>query len=269
MDEATAAVSWGPDRIDLFWVDAAGALVHRASAWRRLGCARVARRHAGFGAGRDGLGRRSAPGLRRSSPTAQLWNRYWDGEAWHPWESLGGELHWHPGRILVGRRSHRRLGARHGRHDLAPLVGRHALGRVGAPPPLIVGGRGPASAHRTDDRVDRIRGVGEERVGSPRSGRKYVTAIVGVQRQRGLVRRAGRFAAARRRCRPTSVKLVSVSGVDRDQRVEIAARRVDRDRHRRCLRSRTRASDPFGRRSPKDTSCSALLAPMPCPCSGH
>ena len=22
----------------------------------------------------------------------QLWNRYWDGEAWHPWESLGGSL---------------------------------------------------------------------------------------------------------------------------------------------------------------------------------
>ena len=31
MDEATAAVSWGPDRIDLFWVDTAGALIHRAS----------------------------------------------------------------------------------------------------------------------------------------------------------------------------------------------------------------------------------------------
>lgn len=22
----------------------------------------------------------------------QLWNRYWDGERWHPWESLGGAL---------------------------------------------------------------------------------------------------------------------------------------------------------------------------------
>jgi hypothetical protein len=21
-----------------------------------------------------------------------LWNRYWDGAAWHAWESLGGEL---------------------------------------------------------------------------------------------------------------------------------------------------------------------------------
>ena len=25
-------------------------------------------------------------------PDGQLWNRYWDGEAWHPWETLGGEL---------------------------------------------------------------------------------------------------------------------------------------------------------------------------------
>ena len=22
----------------------------------------------------------------------QLWDRYWDGNIWHPWESLGGEL---------------------------------------------------------------------------------------------------------------------------------------------------------------------------------
>jgi len=22
----------------------------------------------------------------------QLWDRYWDGAAWHAWESLGGEL---------------------------------------------------------------------------------------------------------------------------------------------------------------------------------
>jgi hypothetical protein len=22
----------------------------------------------------------------------QLWDRYWDGTTWHPWESLGGEL---------------------------------------------------------------------------------------------------------------------------------------------------------------------------------
>ena len=22
----------------------------------------------------------------------QLWNRYWDGEAWHQWEPMGGDL---------------------------------------------------------------------------------------------------------------------------------------------------------------------------------
>jgi hypothetical protein len=22
----------------------------------------------------------------------ELWDRYWDGRAWHPWESLGGAL---------------------------------------------------------------------------------------------------------------------------------------------------------------------------------
>jgi hypothetical protein len=25
-------------------------------------------------------------------PDGAMWNRYWDGAAWHPWESLGGEL---------------------------------------------------------------------------------------------------------------------------------------------------------------------------------
>ena len=29
-------------------------------------------------------------------PDGQLWNRYWDGSAWHPWESLGGELTGNP-----------------------------------------------------------------------------------------------------------------------------------------------------------------------------
>ena len=27
-------------------------------------------------------------------PDGALWNRYWDGEAWHPWETLGGERLW-------------------------------------------------------------------------------------------------------------------------------------------------------------------------------
>ena len=35
--DGTAAVSWGADRIDLFWVDTDGALVHRAFRRRDLG----------------------------------------------------------------------------------------------------------------------------------------------------------------------------------------------------------------------------------------
>lgn len=26
----------------------------------------------------------------------QIWNRYWDGEAWHPWEPMGGAFRGHP-----------------------------------------------------------------------------------------------------------------------------------------------------------------------------
>jgi hypothetical protein len=25
-------------------------------------------------------------------PDGALWDRYWDGTSWHPWESLGGSL---------------------------------------------------------------------------------------------------------------------------------------------------------------------------------
>ena len=44
----------------------------------------------------------------------ELWNRFWDGTSWHPWESLGGELDpdLDAGRLVVGRGSHRRLGTR-------------------------------------------------------------------------------------------------------------------------------------------------------------
>jgi len=86
-----AAVSRGPGRIDLFWVDDARALWHR-----------------GF---RDGQWAEPEPlgGTLASAPAVtawgdedmeifavmpdgELWDRYWDGEAWHAWESLGGEL---------------------------------------------------------------------------------------------------------------------------------------------------------------------------------
>ena len=43
-------------------------------------------------------------------PDGTLWNRYWDGSSWHPWESLGGSLDpssvpaaasWGPDRLSV------------------------------------------------------------------------------------------------------------------------------------------------------------------------
>ena len=88
--DGTAAVSWSADRIDLFWVDAGGALVHLAYA-------------NGTWAEPESLG-----GTLTSSPAATawaadqlqvfaifpdnaLWNRFWDGISWHPWESLGPE----------------------------------------------------------------------------------------------------------------------------------------------------------------------------------
>jgi hypothetical protein len=88
--DSVAAVSWGRDRIDLFWVDAERALWHRS--------------FAGSWSAAESLGGRLA------SPPAvtawredqlevfaifddgALWDRYWDGESWHEWESLGGSL---------------------------------------------------------------------------------------------------------------------------------------------------------------------------------
>ena len=129
----TAAVSWANGRIDTFWVDADRSLIHRAfanGAW---------------------LDPESLGGTLASTPAAtawatdqlqvfaifddgELWNRFWDGASWHPWESLGGELtgspaasSWSADRIDV-------FAPRPRRDAVAPLVGRHALGRVGATP---------------------------------------------------------------------------------------------------------------------------------------
>ncbi len=145
---ATAAVSWGPDRIDLFTVDEARRLIHRvfvSGAWAEP---------------------ESLDGTLASAPAAtawavdqlqvfaifddgQLWNRYWDGTSWHAWESLGGELTGTPGGLLLERRPHRRLGARPRRHDLAPLVGRHPLGRLGAARLTTLASRPRAPASRS------------------------------------------------------------------------------------------------------------------------
>ena len=64
VDEGTAAVSWGPDRIDLFWVGCGRRPDPPGLPRRRLGRPRITRRDARLAAGRDGLGGRPAPGLR-------------------------------------------------------------------------------------------------------------------------------------------------------------------------------------------------------------
>jgi len=84
MTDGTTAVSWGSDRIDLFWTGADRALIHRA--WRD-----------GAWDDPESLGGTLAS---PASATAwspdqlqvfavfedgELWNRYWDGVSWHPW----------------------------------------------------------------------------------------------------------------------------------------------------------------------------------------
>ena len=76
-----AAVSWGPDRIDLFWVDADRVLWHQAFDGA-LAHAGVAGRLPGVGTRSDGLGGRpdgGVRGLRRRRPLGPLLGR--DGVA--------------------------------------------------------------------------------------------------------------------------------------------------------------------------------------------
>ena len=90
MGRGVAACSWGPGRIDLFRVADDGTLRHRtetAARWSAEedfgGTCAHAPAVVPLGARRDG-------GLR--DPDGALWDRYWDGTGWHPWESLGGSL---------------------------------------------------------------------------------------------------------------------------------------------------------------------------------
>lgn len=86
-----AAFSWGTGRWDLFEATDTATLRHRAWVDGALAID-------------EDLG-----GTLASAPTAVawavdqaevfaifpdggLWNRYWDGTSWHPWESLGGKL---------------------------------------------------------------------------------------------------------------------------------------------------------------------------------
>ena len=93
---ATAAVSWGADRIDLFTVADDRSLVHQSfdgrswSAPTSLG-GRLASVPAATAWAVDELQ------VFAIFDDGQLWNRYWDGASWHDWESLGGELTGNPG----------------------------------------------------------------------------------------------------------------------------------------------------------------------------
>ena len=85
------AVSWGADRIDLFWRSPERTLVHRS--WDG----------AQWSADEDLGGTLAAPPAVTSwaenemevfavFDDGELWNIYWDGVAWHEWHTLGGEL---------------------------------------------------------------------------------------------------------------------------------------------------------------------------------
>jgi hypothetical protein len=86
-----AATTWGPGRLDLFWVDDDRALWHSASV-------------EGVWTEPESLGGQLASGPAVVSwavdemevfavmDDGELWNRYWDRTYWHPWETLGGEL---------------------------------------------------------------------------------------------------------------------------------------------------------------------------------
>jgi hypothetical protein len=85
-----AAVSWGEDRIDLFWI-------RDEAVW-----------HSGWTSGtwsddeRLGGDPASAPAVVSWAPNemqlfvvardGHLWNIYWDGEAWHHWVDMGGNF---------------------------------------------------------------------------------------------------------------------------------------------------------------------------------
>jgi hypothetical protein len=90
-DGGLAAFSWGPGRWDLVERTAGGTLRHRAWVDGALAI------------DEDLGGTLASPptavawGVDQAEvfavfPDGTLWNRYWDGETWHPWESLGGEL---------------------------------------------------------------------------------------------------------------------------------------------------------------------------------
>ncbi len=102
-----AAVSWGPDRIDVFVVDTKRNLLHKFwdginwNAWEKLGDSFVSTPTA-ISWGKNRL---DVFGVRSDS---QLYHRFWDGSQWSDWEDFGGEFagavaatSWAPDRLDV------------------------------------------------------------------------------------------------------------------------------------------------------------------------
>jgi hypothetical protein len=92
MEDGLAAVSWGEDRLDLFWMGPERSLMHR---WWTAG--------GGWSADESLGGDLGAPPAVTSwaenemqvfgvFADGQLWSVYWDGAAWHEWHAMGGEL---------------------------------------------------------------------------------------------------------------------------------------------------------------------------------
>ena len=128
-----AAVSWGPGRIDRFWIGPAGDLLHAAfvdGAWLPT---EIARRLARRLDRRRRVGRRPARGLRRLPRRRAVGSLLGRPEL----APVGvARRRAGPGarsrRVLVVGGPGRRLGDGPRRPDLAPLVGRHAAGWNGS-----------------------------------------------------------------------------------------------------------------------------------------
>lgn len=89
-----AAVSWGPDRLDVFAIDRQHNLLHRHcdagywSEWEVLG-ENFASTPTATSWGQNRL---DVFALRASSTSVKLFHKYWDGYQWSDWEDMGGEI---------------------------------------------------------------------------------------------------------------------------------------------------------------------------------
>ena len=105
--DGLTAVSWGSDRIDLFWLDAERAVWHRAWSGGRWQPAESLGGTVAFGPAVTAWAVDQME-VFAVFDDGQLWDRYWDGTNWHAWESLEGELagqpaasSWGPDRLDV------------------------------------------------------------------------------------------------------------------------------------------------------------------------